>query len=70
MNYNEWIPKRLKALRKQHGFTLKTVSALSGLSVGYLGDIEVGRTVPSLPTLEALMNVYGLTLVLSFKELE
>lgn len=67
MSYKEWIPNRLKALRKQHGITLKTLSALTGLSIGYLGDIEAGRTVPTLQTLDALLNAYGLTLILSFK---
>jgi transcriptional regulator with XRE-family HTH domain len=38
---------------------LKDVAAASGLSLSYISDIERGRTLPSLGTIEKLAAVYG-----------
>jgi transcriptional regulator with XRE-family HTH domain len=42
-----------------HGYTLKELSALTGLSVAYLSDLERGRSEPSLKTLCAIAKAYG-----------
>lgn len=53
------ISDRLKRLRKLSGKKLREVSKDTGLSIGYIGDIEKGRTTPSLKTCEKLMLFYG-----------
>lgn len=55
------LAQRLHTLRKQAGLTLKQVSTLAGISLTFLADIEHGRTLPSLVTLEAIAEVFGLT---------
>jgi transcriptional regulator with XRE-family HTH domain len=51
----------LAGARKVHNMTLKQLSEVTGLSVGYLGDIEHGRTEPSLRTLVKLADAYETT---------
>jgi len=65
MNYNEWIPKTVKELRKAHEMTLLDLSEKSGFSVSYLSDIERGRTLPTIETLDELLKALGTELVLS-----
>lgn len=57
----ESIGKRLRALRQRAGFTLADVASRAGISVSYLSDMERERTIPALDTLEAIAEVYGLT---------
>lgn len=52
------ISERIKELRKVHGWKLRDVSSRTGLSVGYLGDIEHGRTDPSLKTCQKICDCY------------
>lgn len=56
------LHERLRSLRHQAHFTLAQVSIGAGVSVSFLSDIERGRTLPSLPTLERIADVYRLTL--------
>jgi transcriptional regulator with XRE-family HTH domain len=56
------INQHLKEMRLSHQLTLKELSEKSGISIGYLSDIERGRTNPSLKTLQALANTYGLSM--------
>lgn len=43
---------RIKALRKQKGYTLKILSAKAKISISFLSDIENGRSKPSLERLQ------------------
>ena len=54
--------ERLHWLRKQAGLTLAEVSARTGSAVGFLSDLECGRSLPSLVTLERIAAVYNLSL--------
>jgi transcriptional regulator with XRE-family HTH domain len=56
------IAARLKEKRKERGLTLVRVSELTGLSVSFLSDIEVGRSSPSLSTLAKLTECYQTTI--------
>ena len=49
----------LRTVRRQHQMTLVQVSRVSGLSVSFLSDIENGRSMPSLRSLQALAACYG-----------
>lgn len=53
---------RLRAIRKQKGYTLANVRVRTGLSVSFLSDIEREQTRPSLDTLEKLATCYQLTI--------
>jgi len=53
--------ERLKQLRKEHGLTLQALEDKTGLSKGYLSDMERGRREPSRSALEALATFYGVS---------
>jgi transcriptional regulator with XRE-family HTH domain len=55
------LSSRLRSLRKRCHKTLEQVSSEAGISLSFLSDLERGRTQPSLETLEAIAEVYGLT---------
>jgi len=55
------VGKRVKALREEQKLTLKELASKAGISVGFLGDIESGRTKPSLVTLNNLAGALGTT---------
>lgn len=46
-------------MRNQAGLTLKEAADGAGISLSYLSDLERGRTLPSLETLQSIANVYG-----------
>ena len=50
--------------REKNGMKLWQVSAESGLSVSFISDIERGRSVPSLATIEKLCKVYDCPMVI------
>lgn len=64
MHYKQWIPITIRALRQSNNMRLKDLAEKSGLSVSYISDIEVGRTLPSLETLDNLLTCLGTTLTL------
>lgn len=53
------IGQRLEALRRAQGFTLEQLAADSGLSTGYLSQIENGAAVPSLTALQVIAAELG-----------
>lgn len=53
--------KRLKSARKGRKLSLRTVAALSGISLGQLSDLETGKQPnPQADTLLKLCNFYGI----------
>lgn len=72
MDENGNIPQTLRdsVARSVHYLrgakTLKDFSVLVGLSLSYLSDIERGRTVPTLETLDQIATRSGATLKLAF----
>jgi transcriptional regulator with XRE-family HTH domain len=57
------LHERLKELRTERQLTLKELAERTELSVSYLSDIERGRTVPTLATLETLANALAVTVI-------
>lgn len=57
------LHERLKELRTARQLTLKELAERSELSVSYLSDIERGRTVPTLATLETLANALAVSVI-------
>lgn len=50
------VGERIKELRIKCGLTQKQLAEKAKISNSYLCDIEVGRTNPSLKTLEKICN--------------
>lgn len=56
------IHTHLAYLRQHHKFSLRQLSEKTGgLSIGYLSDLERGRTSPSLETITRLAAAYGMS---------
>lgn len=66
----ELLSRRLKEKRKECGLKLTQVNERTGLSISFLSDVEVGRSRPSLDTLEKLAECYGTTIPEFFIESE
>lgn len=56
------LSQRLRWLRRQSGLTLAQVAARAFISVSHLSDMERGAVLPSLPVLERIAHVYGLSI--------
>ncbi len=52
------VGKNVKELRAQRGYTLDVLAGLSGVGRQTLGQIELGRTVPSLGTLWKIAKAF------------
>lgn len=56
------IGAQVEHLRKGHGWALRDLSAATnGLSIGFLSDIERGRTVPSIDTVARLAEAFNMS---------
>lgn len=55
------VGSRIKALRKEKKLKLKHLSALAGISISFLCDIENGKSNPSLGRLEKIAEKLGTT---------
>ena len=52
-------------VRRMRGdMTLAEVSEMTGISISYLSDIERGRTIPSIATLQKLTGAFNHVLVI------
>ena len=52
----------VRARRKERGRTMKEIAEASGISLGYVNNIERGKANPTLRTLNALDATLGLGL--------
>ncbi|EJO5348375.1 helix-turn-helix transcriptional regulator [Clostridium botulinum] len=55
------ISIKLRNLRKENNFTLKELSAKSGISVSFISDIENRRRNPSIETLKTLADTLSVS---------
>lgn len=62
------IGGRLQALRRDGGLTLEQLATETGLSTGYLSQIETGAAVPSLTALQVIAAELGVDLATFFPE--
>lgn len=52
--------QELKHLRKEHGYSIRKLSELSGVSFSLIAMIERGEvTDPRIGTIEKILKVYG-----------
>lgn len=56
------IGLKIRTLRRERKITQKHLALRSGISNTYLSDIEVGRTNPSLMTLEKIADALGISI--------
>lgn len=64
-HYKQWIPEAVKAVRGDS--TLKDFAEKAGVSLSYLSDIENGRTIPTIETLDRIFMAGGATLLIGFE---
>lgn len=62
------IGGRLQSLRRDQGLTLEQLATETGLSTGYLSQIETGAAVPSLTALQVIAAELGVDLATFFPE--
>ncbi len=56
------VGQRLRALRQARNLSLKAVAAATGLSIGYLSQVERGLSSPSLRVLTGVADLLGVGL--------
>ena len=54
---DETLGRKLRACRKETGLTMQAVADATGLSVGFISQLERDLTVPSLSSLRAIAQV-------------
>jgi transcriptional regulator with XRE-family HTH domain len=62
------LGQRLQALRRGQALTLELLAADSGLSAGYLSQIENGQAVPSLTALQVIAASLGVEVATFFPD--
>lgn len=62
------VIERINILKKERNWTDYKLSVESGLASSTIANIHRRHTVPSIPTLEAICNAFGITLSQFFNE--
>ncbi|MGJ0908891.1 helix-turn-helix domain-containing protein [Clostridium botulinum] len=62
------VGDNVRLLRKERGMSVNKLSKISGVSLGFISDIENNKTNPSIPTLEKIANALDVKVELFFKE--
>ena len=62
------IGRRLNAMRRAEGATLAQLASDSGLSTGYLSQIETGTAIPSLTALQLIAAELGVDVTAFFPD--
>ena len=68
MNHNLTIGSKLKALRTSKKYTLKQLSEESGLSIGFLSQIERGMSSIAIDSLSKIADILGVSLSRFFED--
>jgi transcriptional regulator with XRE-family HTH domain len=62
------VGSRLRAVRKSKKLTMKQLEKLSGVSVRYIQEIELGKANPSLKTVGWISKALGLEMSVQFNK--
>jgi len=62
------LGKRVKQLRVKNGLTLEELASRTELTKSFLSQLERNLTTPSIPTLENIVEVLGVSLGEFFQE--
>lgn len=68
MSYNAAIGAKIKELRTEKNYTLDKLSKESGLSIGFLSQMERGMSAVAVDTLAKLAEILEIDLNVFFKE--
>lgn len=60
-NNDQFLGFRVKALRKRHGLSLSKLAQITGLSAGYISQLERDLTQPSMATMIKLAQYFGVS---------
>ena len=60
------VGRRIRDLRREHKLSLETIAARTGLSIGFLSQVERGLSSPSLRVLATLADVLGVGIAALF----
>ena len=58
------LARYLRQFRQERGWTIREAADKARLSIAYLSDIERGRTLPALATLERILAIYSYRLTI------
>jgi transcriptional regulator with XRE-family HTH domain len=64
------LGESLRALREQHGVSLRTLASQTDFSPSFLSQIENGQCSPSISSMEKIANALGVTLGQFFRVAE
>ena len=64
------IGGRVRQLRAEHGLSLRALAARTGFSPSFISQLEADLVAPSIPSLEKIARVLGVTLTQFFSALE
>ena len=59
---DETVGRRIREMRRARRISLETLAAATGLSIGFLSQIERGLSSPSLRALTAIADVFAVSL--------
>ncbi|HHV78611.1 MAG TPA: cupin domain-containing protein [Firmicutes bacterium] len=62
MSAEEWLGKEIRRIRKARNVSLKELASLSGLTFGYIAQIERGEVSPSISSLRRIASALHITL--------
>ncbi|MCD8009923.1 MAG: cupin domain-containing protein [Lachnospiraceae bacterium] len=68
MNQNETMGMRIKALRKEKKYTLKQLAEETGLSIGFLSQLERGMSSIAVDSLAKIASILGVGLSTFFTD--
>ncbi len=68
MNQNATMGARIKALRKEKKYTLKQLAEESGLSIGFLSQLERGMSSIAVDSLARIASILGVSLSTFFTD--
>lgn len=68
MNQNATMGMRIKALRKEKKYTLKQLAEESGLSIGFLSQLERGMSSIAVDSLARIASILGVSLSTFFAD--
>lgn len=61
------VGQDIRALRKSRGLTLQDLAGRLGRSTGWLSQVERGQTMPAIPDLAKIAEIFGITISMFFR---
>lgn len=61
------VGQDIRALRKSRGLTLQALASQLDRSTGWLSQVERGQTMPAIPDLAKIAEIFGITISMFFR---